>query len=88
MGFKLNKPNLKGSPKVCLNSMTGFKSGSNDEHNDINYIHSRVIDMTNVPYDIEGVDDLGYSKIMEANSGIHEFHPNATIVKEVKIKKI
>ena len=44
--------------------------------------------MTGVPYDIEGIDDLGYSKIMTANSGIHEFHPKATIVKEVKIKKV
>ena len=88
MGFKLGKPNLLGSPKVSLNSKTGFRSGSDDEHNDINYIHSRIIDMTGVPYDIEGIDDLGYSKIMTANSGIHEFHPKATIVKEVKIKKV
>jgi hypothetical protein len=88
MGFKLGKPNLLGNPKVSLNSKTGFRSGSDDEHNDINYIHSRIIDMTGVPYDIEGIDDLGYSKIMTANSGIHEFHPKATIVKEVKIKKI
>jgi len=44
--------------------------------------------MTGVPYDIEGVDDLGYSKIMKAYSGVHEFHPHAKIVKEVKIKKI
>jgi len=88
MSFKLRKTSLKGSPNVSLNSINGFRSGSKDEHNDINYIHSRVIDMTNVPYDIEGIDDLGYSKIMKADSGIHEFHPNATIVKEVKIKKV
>tara|TARA_R100001463_G_scaffold84820_2_gene139571 strand:- start:7 stop:273 length:267 start_codon:yes stop_codon:yes gene_type:complete len=88
MSFKLRKTSLKASPNVSLNSINGFRSGSKDEHNDINYIHSRVIDMTGVPYDIEGVDDLGYSKIMKAYSGVHEFHPHAKIVKEVKIKKI
>jgi len=88
MSFKLRKTSLKASPNVSLNSINGFRSGSKDEHNDINYIHSRVIDMTGVPYDIEGVDDLGYSKIMKACSGVHEFHPHAKIVKEVKIKKI
>jgi len=88
MSFKLNKPNLLGKTKVSYDSIDGFRPGSKDEKNDINYIHSRVIDMTGVPYDIEGIDDLGYSKIMKADSGIHEFHPNATIVKEVKIKKV
>ena len=88
MSFKLNKPNLLGKTKVSYDSIDGFRPGSKDEKNDINYIHSRVIAMTGVPYDIEGIDDLGYSKIMKADSGIHEFHPNATIVKEVKIKKV
>jgi len=88
MSFKLNKPNLLGKTKVSYDSIDGFRPGSKDEKNDINYINSRVIDMTGVPYDIEGIDDLGYSKIMKADSGIHEFHPNATIVKEVKIKKV
>ena len=88
MSFKLNKPNLLGGSTVNYDSTDGFKPGSKDEHNDINYIHSRIIDMTGVPYDIEGIDDLGYSKIMKADSGIHEYHPHATIVKEVKIKKV
>ena len=85
MSFKLNKPSLLGNPKVNLNSITGFRSGSKDEHNDINYIHSNTIDMTGVPYDIQGIDNLGYSKTMKADSGIHHFHPKAIKVKEVKI---
>ena len=88
MSFKLNKPNLLGNPKVGYDSIDGFRPVSDDEHNDINYIHSRTIDMTGVPYDIQGVDNLGYSKIMKAFSGIHNFHPKATKVKEVKIKKV
>jgi len=87
MSFKLNKPNLLGNTRVSYDSTNGFRPGSKDEHNHINYIHSNIIDMTGVPYDIEGVDDLGYSKIMKADSGVHEFHPQAKIVKEVKIKK-
>ena len=85
MSFKLNKPNFIG--KVSYDSTDGFRPGSKDEHNDVNYIHSNIIDMTGVPYDIEGVDDLGYSKIMKADSGIHHFHPQASKVKEVKINK-
>ena len=87
MSFKLNKPSLLGSPKVGYDSIDGFRSGSSDEHNDINYIHSNTIDMTGVPYDLQGTDNLGYSKTMKAFSGIHNFHPKATKVKEVKIKK-
>jgi hypothetical protein len=87
MSFKLNKPSLLGKSKVSYDSTDGFRPGSKDENNDINYIHSNIIDMTGVPYDIEGVDDLGYSKTMKADSGIHHFHPQAKIVKEVKIKK-
>ena len=87
MAFKLNKPSLLGNPKVGYDSIDGFRPGSDDEHNDINYINSNKIDMTSVPYDIQGVDNLGYSKIMKAFSGIHNFHPEATKVKEVKIKK-
>jgi len=88
VSFKLSKPNLLGSPNVNLNSITGFRSGSKDEHNDINYIHSNIIDMTDVPYDIQGIDNLGYSKTMKADSGVHHFHPKAITVKEVKIKKV
>ena len=87
MSFKLNKPSLLGSPKVGYDSIDGFRPGSDDEHNDINYIHSNTIDMTGVPYDIQGIDNLGYSKTMKAYSGIHNFHPKAIKVKEVKIKK-
>lgn len=87
MSFKLNKPSLLGSPKVSYDSIDGFRPGSDDEHNDINYINSNTIDMTGVPYDLQGTDNLGYSKTMKAYSGIHNFHPKATKVKEVKIKK-
>ena len=87
MSFKLNKPGLLGNPKVSYYSIDGFRPGSDDEHNDINYIHSNTIDMTGVPYDLQGTDNLGYSKTMKAFSGIHNFHPKATKVKEVKIKK-
>ena len=87
MSFKLNKPNLLGNSTVNYDSTDGFRPGSKDEHNHINCIHSNIIDMTGVPYDIQGVDDLGYCKTMTADSGIHHFHPEATIVKEVKIKK-
>tara|TARA_R110000824_G_scaffold208844_1_gene394664 strand:- start:294 stop:569 length:276 start_codon:yes stop_codon:yes gene_type:complete len=87
MSFKLNKPSLLGKSKVSYDSTDGFRPGSKDEHNDVNYIHSNIIDMTGVPYDIEGVDDLGYSKIMKADSGIHHFHPQASKVKEVKVNK-
>ena len=87
MSFKLRKPSLLGSPKVGYDSIDGFRPGSNDEHNDINYIHSNTIDMTDVPYDLQGTDNLGYSKTMKAFSGIHNFHPKANKVKEVKIKK-
>tara|TARA_R110000822_G_scaffold279223_1_gene400997 strand:+ start:527 stop:796 length:270 start_codon:yes stop_codon:yes gene_type:complete len=87
MSFKLNKPSLLGNPKVGYDSIDGFRPGSDDEHNDINYIHSNTIDMTGVPYDLQGTDNLGYSKTMKAFSGIHSFHPEATKVKEVKIKK-
>ena len=87
MSFKLNKPSLLGNPKVSYYSIDGFRPGSDDEHNDINYIHSNTIDMTGVPYDLQGTDNLGYSKTMKAFSGIHNFHPKATKVKEVKIKK-
>jgi len=86
MAFKLNKPSFLGKSKVNYNSTDGFRSGSKDEHNDVNYIHSNTIDMTGVPYDIEGVDNLGNSKVMKADSGIHHFHPQASKVKEVKIK--
>ena len=93
MSFKLNKPSLLGDPKVSYSSIEGFRSGSNDEHNDINYIHSNKIDMTGVPYDLQGIDNLGYSKTMKAfgadtEDGVHYFHPKATKVKEVKIKKV
>lgn len=88
MSFKLNKPSLLGNPKVSYDSTDGFRTGSKDEHNDINYIHSNTIDMTGVPYDIQGTDNLGYSKTMKADSGIHHFHPKAIKVKEVKIKKV
>tara|TARA_R110000824_G_scaffold50827_1_gene141700 strand:- start:732 stop:1001 length:270 start_codon:yes stop_codon:yes gene_type:complete len=88
MSFKLNKPSLLGNPKVSYDSTDGFRSGSKDEHNDINYIHSNTIDMTGVPYDIQGTDNLGYSKTMKSDSGIHHFHPKAIKVKEVKIKKV
>ena len=88
MSFKLNKPSLLGGPKVSYDSIDGFKLGSDDEHNDINYIHSNIIDMTDTPYDIQGIDNLGYSKTMKAFSGTHNFHPKATKVKEVKIKKV
>ena len=87
MSFKLRKPSLLGSPKVGYDSIDGFRPSSNDEHNDINYIHSNTIDMTDVPYDLQGTDNLGYSKTMKAFSGIHNFHPKANKVKEVKIKK-
>lgn len=87
MSFKLNKPSLLGNPKVSYDSTDGFRPGSKDEHNDINYIHSNTIDMTGVPYDIQGIDNLGYSKTMKADSGVHRFHPKAITVKEVKIKK-
>ena len=87
MSFKLNKPSLLGNPKVSYDSIDGFRPGSKDEHNDINYIHSNTIDMTDVPYDLQGTDNLGYSKTMKAYSGVHNFHPKATKVKEVKIKK-
>ena len=87
MSFKLNKPSLLGNPKVSYDSIDGFRPGSKDEHNHINCIHSNIIDMTGVLYDIQGVDNLGYSKTMKADSGIHHFHPEATKVKEVKIKK-
>ena len=88
MSFKLNKPSLLGNSTVNYDSIDGFRPGSDDEHNNINYIHSNIIDMTGVPYDIQGVDNLGYSKTMKADSGIHNFHPKATKVKEVKIKKV
>jgi len=87
MSFKLNKPSLLGSPKVGYDSIDGFRPGSDDEHNDINYINSNIIDMTDVSYDLQGTDNLGYSKKLPAYSGIHYFHPEATKVKEVKIKK-
>ena len=85
MSFKLNKS--LGKSKVSYDSIDGFRPGSKDENNDVNYIHSNIIDMTGVPYDIEGIDNLGYSKTMKADSGIHHFHPQANKVKEVKIKK-
>ena len=85
MSFKLNKPSLLGGPKVGHNSIDGFRPGSEDEHNDINYIDGNIVDMTGVPYDLQGIDDLGYSKNLPAFSGIHHFHPEATRVKEVKI---
>ena len=89
MSFKLNKPSLLGSPKVGYNSIDGFRPGSDDEHNHINIIQdTNVVDMTGVPYDIQGIDNLGYSKTMKAYSGVHNFHPKATKVKEVKIKKV
>ena len=87
MGFKLHKQNLLGNSTINYDSTDGFRPGSKDEHNNINYIHSNTIDMTGVPYDIQGVDNLGYSKTMKAFSGVHNFHPKATKVKEVKIKK-
>ena len=85
MTFKIKKPSLLGGPNVGYNSIDGFRPGSEDEHNDINYIDSNVVDMTDVPYDLQGIDNLGYSKTMKAFSGIHNFHPEATRVKEVKI---
>ena len=87
MSFKIKKPNLLGNSTVNYDSTDGFRPGSKDEHNHINCIHSNIIDMTGVPYDIQGVDNLGYSKTMKADSGIHHFHPKAIKVKEVKIKK-
>ena len=88
MSFKLNKPSLLGNPKVSYDSIDGFRPGSKDEKNDVNWILDNKVDMTGVKYDIEGIDDLGYSKIMKADSGVHYYHPQASKVKEVKIKKV
>jgi|TARA_R110000787_G_scaffold122708_1_gene233592 hypothetical protein len=87
MSFKLNKPSLLGKSKVSYDSTDGFRPGSKDEHNDINWILDNKVDMTGVNYRIEGIDNLGNSKIMEPNSGIHYFDPQASKVKEVKINK-